>query len=282
MTFRFSLSTWSLHSLLGSAMYLPHGPTVLEPTDQSELVAPLDLLHVPAAMAEREIRTLELCHFHLPRRDDDYLAELRAAIEDAGVELFSVLIDHGDITQPDEAQRVADLKLNKGWIDIAAKLGATHVRIDGGKQEPSEITVARSVAGLDELAAHARQQGVSAITENWHATTKQPDVLPDIHDRCREPVGLCVDFGNANGTADKHETIARLMPRATSIHAKAEYDDDGELNVDDLHRSVDVVRQHDFNGPMSLIYSEAGDRWPGIEKLRQAIADRMQLNAAVE
>ena len=51
------------------------------------------LLDLPARVADAGFGTMEICHFHFPRRDPAYLAELRAAIDRAGVRLLSLLID---------------------------------------------------------------------------------------------------------------------------------------------------------------------------------------------
>ena len=85
----------------------PKGEPVLEGTGQGDLT----LLELPEQLAARGIGLLEICHFHFPRLDDDYISQLRQALADSGVELFSVLIDAGDIAHPDEAQRAKEVVL---------------------------------------------------------------------------------------------------------------------------------------------------------------------------
>ena len=53
-------------------------------------------------MRDAGIGTLEICHFHFPDTDATTLRELRAALDVAGVELFSILIDMGDISNADQ------------------------------------------------------------------------------------------------------------------------------------------------------------------------------------
>src|SRR6266567_9478904 len=101
---RFSVSTWSLHRTLGRpAMYGVeagfHIPTATHGGGA------LSLLELPARLTAFGIRTLELCYFHLPSLDPGYLAELHAALQAAQVELFSLLIDDGDITHATYAER---------------------------------------------------------------------------------------------------------------------------------------------------------------------------------
>ncbi len=73
---RLSISGWSLRRLLG------------------EIV----LIDVPGETSRHGIGTIKLCHFHFRSTDDVYLAELKNAVVKVGVELFSILIDTGDIT----------------------------------------------------------------------------------------------------------------------------------------------------------------------------------------
>src|SRR5204862_5851051 len=128
----------------------------------------LTLLDLPVQIAERGIRALEICHFHLPSTTPAYLAELRQACNAASVEAYSILIDTGDITAPDPQQRAADLQTIRGWIDVAAELGAGRVRIVAGMQAPTPEVIQRSVDHMRELVEYTEQRGVQAITENWH------------------------------------------------------------------------------------------------------------------
>ena len=101
---RIMTSSWSLHRTLGQSMYQwpdPQAAPVLQGTGQGDLI----FLELPAQLAARGIGMLEVCHFHFPRLDDGYIGEFRQALVDSGVELFSILIDAGDITHLDAARR---------------------------------------------------------------------------------------------------------------------------------------------------------------------------------
>jgi len=62
------------------------------------------------------------CHFHLPSRSPGYLEQFWEAREAAGVELWNLLIDDGDIIHPEHAERDCDWVVE--WADTAAELGA--------------------------------------------------------------------------------------------------------------------------------------------------------------
>src|SRR5690606_13636844 len=127
---RLSVSTWSLHRLLGPVYWdSPANPNRLAEEPYGPGCIPL--LQGPRKITKLEIRTLEICHLHLPSRDTAYLNDRRAALDEAGVELFSLLIDDGDITHPEHQTR--DLNWICGWLDTAAALGARCARVIAGK-----------------------------------------------------------------------------------------------------------------------------------------------------
>ena len=248
---RFAVSSWSLDGALGGG---------------------LPLIDLPAQLAEHGVSALELCHFHLPTNAPDYLAQLRAALAGAGVELYSLLIDTGDITAPDPARRAADIEFIRVQIGVAAALGARQVRIDAGLQPPTAAAVDISARELHALAQHASGQGVRTITENWHATSQDPAALLTILDRCAGLVGLCADTGNAEPTPDKYATLAQLLPRASSVHFKPRADAAGAYDTADLARCCELIDGARFDGIVTLIYGGKLNEWAEIERLRAALA----------
>lgn len=246
---RLSISSWTLHGVIGAGT---------------------PLLQIPAQVAAHGIHTLEVCHFHLPSVEPEYLAEFRAALWAADVELYSVLIDRGDITARDAAILEEDLQFIRHWIDVASELGAKCVRIDAGLQPPTPEIVQASAANLAALAAYAASRNVKVITENWHATSREPVPLLEILDRCDGRVGLCADLGNAEGP-NKYETLGMLLPRATSIHFKVRYDADGQIEPMDFAHCARLIQSSGFDGPMSLIYNETDREWAAVDQLAEAI-----------
>ncbi len=90
-----AVHSWSLFRTLGR--FVAHGsmPSGDLPEGGG---GGLDLLELPAQLARRGYRSVQLCHFYLPSRDPGYLNEVRIALTDAGVELECLLIDDGDLT----------------------------------------------------------------------------------------------------------------------------------------------------------------------------------------
>ena len=247
---RLAISTWSLDGLLQSGV---------------------PLLDIPAQLAQHEITILELCHFHLPTVEPDYLRTLREALGAARVELYRLLIDMGDITAPDPNQRAADVQAIDGWIDSAAVLGAGGVRIAAGRQPATPEVVEQSARQLRAFAQRAAGHGLRTHTENWHKTAQEPAALLAILDQCDGRVELCADIGNAEATGDKYATLAQLLPRASSIHFKARSAADGSIAADDLQRSFDLIEQAQFDGVITLIYESKREEWAGVDQLRDAL-----------
>lgn len=264
---RLSISSWSLHDQLGEAFYEPVGDDLSTLRNRSDQPAALDLLAVPAAIKGRGIGVLEACHFHLPRVDEAFVADFRGALERAGVDLYSLLIDMGDIASADDEARARDLELIGAWIGVAADLGAACVRVVGGRAEPSPSAIDRAARALLELSARGRERGVRVLTENFQRLTTDTAALVELLDRCGGSVGLCADLGNAEGSA-KYQTLATLLPRADSIHAKARETAGGGIDGAELARCLRMAADAGFDGPISVISSG----WPGIEAVRDAVA----------
>ena len=262
---RVSVSTWALHSLVGTVA--PGRPGDPDGTLMSPHPGMLDLLEVPARLAALNIHTMEVCHFHLPTRDPAYLGELQSAARDAGVEIWSLLVDDGDITHPTEGDR--DREWVRDWIDSASYLGARCVRVIAGKQEATPDTLARSRAQMATLAVEAFVRGLHLTTENWFALLSQPAAVNDLLHRLNGAVGLCLDFGNWQGD-DKYDRLAQIAPRAVSCHAKCNYTN-GTPDTDDFRRCLALLDAAGFSGPFTLVYAEPGRVWETVAEQRDLL-----------
>ena len=262
---RFAVSTWSLHRTLGRPPIT--GPDNLAPWQTTPDA--LALLDLPAKLARFGIHKLEICHFHLPSRDATYLAQLRGALDSAGVILWQLLIDGGDLTHPQYAER--DLAWVQSWIDVAATLGATRARVSGGKAAPTAQSLATSRAALTRLAQYAAARNVRLMTENWQNLLSTPEAVLTVIDGLDE-IGLLADFGNWSGPT-KYADLAQILPRAESAHAKAHFDGPGSMDRADFEQCLVLCQQSGFNGPYSLIYDGPdGDEWAGLQLERAVVA----------
>lgn len=265
---RLSVSTWSLHHQLGA-------PPIYGPSAEFPSFDPTPLLKLPAQLAAFGIHTLEICHFHLPSREDEFLAQLRAELEKHHIELWALLIDDGDIddgdlNSPEHATR--DQNWIESWLPIAAKLGAKNARIIAGKGKPTPENLAQSITALTSLANTADSLGLQLLTENWFDLTGTPAATIHLLEAMQGRLGLCLDFGNWGGPSrpEKYAELAQIALYARSCHTKAFFQN-GEINREDYEKVLDITREADFNGPYTLIYDSGGDEWRGLEAEREVV-----------
>lgn len=262
---RLSVSTWSLHRTLGKPA--SYGPGQEIPATTQEGVS---LLQLPELLNDFGIHTLEICHFHIPTREKSYLRELRAAMLDASVEPFTLLVDAGDVSDPIHGER--DLEWISAWLEDAAELGVERARVIAGKSLPTDETVAASIGGLRRLADRAEAVGVRLTTENWLGLMASPAQVLEVTDALDGRMGLCVDFGNWRG-AQKYEELAQIMPLAESFHAKCHFGEDGRMDKEDFVRCLELARSATKAGPYTLIYDGPnGDEWAGLAAERTVVA----------
>ncbi len=259
---RFAVSTWSLHRALG-AVY-PYSPDPAKSAAPQEPYGPgsVELIDVPRQLADRGIHRLEICSFHLPSLDADYLRRLRAALDQSGVMLQTLLVEDGDPSNPETAER--DIRWIAGWIEIATALGARNMRVIAGKQQPSDENLARSSGHLSWLAEQAEESGIRVVTENWFDLLPSPREMNWLLDDLAGKVGLNGDLGNWSAP-DKYAGLADIMRRAEICHAKANYTASG-MDTQDYGKCLEACRQAGYAGPYTLIYDSPffPDEWDGI------------------
>lgn len=270
-----AVSTWSLHRAIGKWWWDKPG----EPGIEKDAYGPgnIAILDIPAAVAKHGINRLQLGHFHVARRDRGWLGEFRAACKSAGVRLQTLLIDDADIADAKNHKR--DVAWIGQWIDVAAELGADAARIVAGKQKPTPETLALSAAGMKELAARGKSQGVRIITENWHDLLRGAKEVHQVMDAVGDDLGLLVDFGNWKG-ADKYDELASIMPRAEDTHAKCSFSGKigapGAMDQDDYGRCVAIAADAGYDGPYTLIYDGPDDdEWAGLAAEAAFIRDQL-------
>ncbi len=267
---RFAVSTWSLHRALGFTY--PYRPADREPPTRQPTYGEgmIELIDVPQQCADRGLSRLEVCSFHLPSLLPGFLADFRGAAQRAGVKVQTLLVEDGDLSNPETAQRDADWMA--GWLDIAVALGAENMRVIAGKAQPTDAALTRAETHLRRLAELAAAAGVRLVIENWFDLLPGPAEVNRVLDALDGKVGLNGDFGNWE-RAGKYDDLAKIMGRAELCHAKGHYSGAG-LDVEDYARCVTLSNFAGYTGPFTLIYDSTyhADEWSGILEERDCIA----------
>ena len=265
-----SISSWSLHRHLGQPKIygVASGHTI---PVHSHNQGALTLLELPEKIAAFGIHTLEICHFHLPSLDQGYLSEMRQAMAQAGVELFSLLVDDGDITHPEHGQR--DWAWIESWLEVGEALGSKCMRVIAGKQPPTTETLRLSQQRMAALADSADIHGIRLMTENWFPLLSTPEAVTHLLEELNGRVGLCLDFGNWQGET-KYDGFEEIAPYAESCHAKGQFDSNGQLRRDDYELCLDITRAANFAGPYTLIYDSPlpANEWEGLRIEQEVVS----------
>ncbi|WP_152393300.1 sugar phosphate isomerase/epimerase family protein [Paenibacillus guangzhouensis] len=265
-----SLNTWSIHRNLGPIRW-----TYWDEVNQKHAVH-LDpqpetttLLELPAILAANGFKAVEICHFHFPNTNPDYLRRLNDACQDVNILFHTLLLDYGDISSDDVGRTKADMKLIQDWIDIAAQAGAKRIRVIAGEASPDNTeALNRSLENLTSLASYAKQRGVRIVSENFKLLTSTAANCIEIVRRGNGEIGMIADFGNFSKTT-KTKDLALLLPYCESVHVKPEFDSNGCPDKEEFRKHLNLLRTTRYNGPLTLIYEGPGDMWEGVERVRK-------------
>ena len=263
-----AVSSWSIHRLIG--VTYANGPTDGFSSVPTETFGPpqISIYNLPFALASRGYNRVELCHFHLQSIEPQFLRELGDVFRRHNVVIQTLLIDDGDITNPETAKR--DLAWIAKWIGAAADLGAENVRIIAGKAPPTDDALTRALTGLTQLATLAMDRGVRAVTENWFDTLSTPKAVHQILDGVGPILGFLADTGNWGGPT-KYQDLQSIFARAELCHAKASFQPGQKMDQPDFELCLSAAKAANYQGPMTLIFSDDGDEWRGLAQERNVV-----------
>ncbi len=241
-----AVHTWSLFRTLGRFAAAGSMPSGSVPEGGG---GGLPLLELPAELRRHGFGSAQLCHFYLPSRDAAYLAELRSAFDDAGVELECFLIDDGDLVHPDDGP--AQQQWISEWIETATALRPTRVRVTAGRQPPTPAALQLSAERL--LALAERHPETRLVVENWQALLPDADAVATLLDDTAGRIGFLIDLGNWRGPG-KYDQLAAVAGRAETCQAKVGTDEAGVIDAEDYRRSLTVLRDAGYTGPLAMVH----------------------------
>jgi sugar phosphate isomerase/epimerase len=238
-----ALSSWSFHRRLpyfGKGSWSP-------PHDGPEI----SILSLPELSVELGITTVEICQAHLASTDPEYLADVGAAVEDAGCRVVNMPIDVGNLAEPSAEKRSAELAQILPWIDAANALGSPAVRVNTGRSDGmNEGEALRIVAqGYAHLAAYCAERGMTVLLENHGGLSSTPEAIIE---------------------------LLAMLPHAAMVHAKMmDFDEAGTHPAFDLDRCLNLVVESRYSGPLSIEFEGKGDPYEAVKHGRDYIAARV-------
>jgi sugar phosphate isomerase/epimerase len=206
---------------------------------------------------------IDMTVYWLPGTSDDYLLPLRRLAYKNRVEIYSIGT-RVRLAQPTTELREQELAELRKWLDVAQKVGATHVRVFGGAK-PAGATLDQAIGFAAETlkrgADYAGARGLILGVEDDGGITDFAKETIEIVKRADSPwAGMNLDIGNFRPPA-VYDQIDMSIPYAVSTHVKTEVAlDDGRTRAPaDWDRVFTMFAAHGFRGYMGLEYEASAD-----------------------
>ncbi len=235
---------------------------------------------------ERCVRDLrvagaELQDIHFPETRPAYLKGLRRAAGDLGLPLIGIGV-HNDFGRAEPTWRQSEIVKVKQWIEVAAEIGAGHVRVFAGHPEGS-VTERwpAMITALREVAAYAAAAGVGLVLENEAGFTRDSaEHLRIVREVGHPTLQPLLDTGNySGGWPDGWRSVMATAPHAVHVHAKFwQVDPSGAEPGMDYPALLGALRRRGYDGWITFEYEAAEDEATGVPRALGYL--RRQLAAA--
>lgn len=233
-----------------------------------------DLIRISA---ENDLDGVDMTVYWFPNTEDSFLLPLKRAAYRAGIEIYSISV-RTELTKPAGETRTQALTDLKKWVDVAAKLGAGHIRVFGGAipKTSTEDEAAQWVAEtLGPAGEYAGQHGIILGLENHGGVTDRAATIVKIVKQVNSPwVGINLD--TANFKTKVYEQIEMIAPHAVNVQVKAMIKDENGPAPSDWDRVAKMLVANNYRGYLALEYEEkapALEATPALfKKLREVCA----------
>jgi L-ribulose-5-phosphate 3-epimerase len=199
---------------------------------------------------------LDTTVYWFPDTSASYLAGLRRTAYRNGIWLYSIAT-RVRLAQPTAELRQAEVATAKNWVDVAERLGATHVRVFGGnvpKGATEDQAIGWAAETLKSAAEYSGSKGIILGVEDDGGLTTNAQPTIEIVKRADSPwVGMNLDTGNF--PKDGYAQTAMAIPYAVSTHIKVEISTpDGKKEKTDFGRLFGMFAKGGYRGFVSLEY----------------------------
>lgn len=191
-----------------------------------------------------------------PEPADDFLFQLKRFAYRSGVWIYSIAI-RTDMCRPAGEARDREIAAVHKWVDVAEKLGASHIRVFGG-QIPKGATEDQAALWASETlrraVEYAGQKGVFLGLENHGGITDKAERIVQIVKAAGSPwAGINLDTGNFR--SDVWRQIALCIPYAVNVQVKVEMvQEDGKRGPGDWERVIRMLAEGGYRGYLALEY----------------------------
>lgn len=197
----------------------------------------------------------------------DYLAQIKAAADRAGLPFGCLAVDGAHIYEPSpEARRAQQIKAYR-WLNIAEQLGTQQIRIDsGGPPEMPDEVLEIIVSGYNDLIPRARDKGMEIVIENHWGASRVPENVVRILEAV-PGLGLLFDTGNwPEGMRETGWTQCARYARSTHLKTYA-FDAEGNETTVDIPRAMRLLQESGYQGSWGIeSVPRQGDEYEAAQK----------------
>ncbi|MFM9030382.1 MAG: sugar phosphate isomerase/epimerase family protein [Opitutaceae bacterium] len=254
----------------------------------------IDLFGVCDFCARLNIEAMDITGYFFPGYPkvptDEFISRIKRHAHARGVVINGTGI-RNDFTAADRTVRATGVQVTKEWIEVAARLGATVIRVFAGPQKP--FSDWRAAAGgakredveqwmADDLrgcAEHAEKFGVLVGVQNHgdflNTGAEHLSLLRRVDHPC---CGALVDTGKYL-TADPYADIALITPYAVGWQIKETMGSALKSPPADLKRLMRIIADGGYRGfvPIETLAMARKDYDPGAEVVKVLTAMRVAI-----
>ena len=225
-----------------------------------------EFLHIAADLG---LDGVQLTTYYYESTEYEYLYSLKHLAYTLGLDIPSIAI-RSNFCKQDPAERSEEVDTTKKWVDVAVKLGASAIRIFGGKI-PKGTSVDKAIewtaAGIREAVEYAGSRGGFLALENHGGVTEKAEYVIKIYQRVNHNwFGLLLDTGNFR--ADPYREMAVAAPYAITTHIKDYVPGaEGKKQPPDFDRIFKILHDVQYKGYLNVEYEGDEDPMTGVPKL---------------
>jgi len=206
---------------------------------------------------EHRLDGLDLTVYWFPTPlSEQWLLELKRAAYRNAVEIYSLSI-RTEMTRPTAELRRKEVEEIQRWVDVAALLGAGHIRVFGGRVPPGageQQAAGWAAEVLAQGAEYAGRKGVILGLENHGGITDRAETIVEIVRRVNSPwAGINLDTGNFRSNV--YEQIRMCLPYAVNAQLKSQIrEESGQVRESDWERIFALFAEAGYRGYLALEY----------------------------
>lgn len=207
---------------------------------------------------ELGIEGVDITTYWLKSTEPPYLSSLRHLAFKNSV-AFSGTAIGGEMCQSDPARRAHEVEEIKKWVDATEFLGASHIRVSGGRIPPGatlEQAIQWTAEAMKAACDYAGRKGITLGIENHNhgRVTERASTIIEILRRVDSPyAGINLDI--TNFPEDAYAQIEACIPYATHAHIRDVFYYENNRPVD-LNRIFRLCARGSYKGYMSAEYTE--------------------------